>query len=53
MRDSEIQDEIMMAVESVIAVGMSVRHVGNTRITFRFRIGNYIGQISIWNYKLI
>ena len=42
MRDSEIQDEIMMAVKSVNAVGMSVQHVGNTLITFRFRTGNYI-----------
>ena len=43
MKDSEIQDEIMMTVESVIVVGMSVQHVGNTRIMFRFRIGKYIG----------
>ena len=43
MKDSEIQDEIMMTVESVNAVGMSVQHVGNTRIMFRFRIGKYIG----------
>ena len=43
MSDSEIQGEIMMAVESVIVVGMSVQHVGNTRIMFRFRIGKYIG----------
>ena len=43
MRDSEIQDEIMMAVRSANAVVMSVQHAGNTLMTFRFRIGNYIG----------
>ena len=52
MRDSEIQDEIMMAVRSANAVGMSVQHVGNTLITFRFRIGNYTGWILILELQL-